>query len=61
MLAMCVMTVSNRDVVVVDLIKRNIVFSVKESFNIDVSGSVICLSENKLVVAVENKIYSAKF
>ena len=60
-LAMRVMNVCSRDVVVIDLVARKVVFSSKTEFHVDGHGSIIRLRENQFVMAVENNLYSLKY
>ena len=60
-LAMQVVTICDRDVVIVDLVARKVLFNCKATFNVDGIGSVICLRENHFMMAVENNLYSLKY
>jgi hypothetical protein len=60
-LAINTMTVCTRDVVIIDLMEKQIIFSVKESFETDGHGSMFLLRENKFVMAVDDNLFSVEY
>ena len=60
-LAMRVMTVCSRDVVILDLLSRKVVFSSMAEFKVEGQGSVLRLKDNLFVMALENNLYSLKY
>jgi hypothetical protein len=58
---MRVKTVCVDDVVVVDLVARRIVLSVKDEFKTDGQGAAFALRENRFLMATANKLYSVRY